>query len=98
MKKKTRKNSENEIDFWQSSADMFSALLLVLMLVILVLGLYLVHIPEYNQKDPHAGDTYAEGSKEQPENTYTPQPTLFFWATIFPWIPHIRDNHTISII
>ena len=81
MKKKKSWYSDDELNVWQPASDMFSALLLILMLVILLLGLYLIHIPEHSQLDPYAGDTYAQGSKEQAEatNTNTPQPTLFFW-------------------
>ncbi len=78
--KKHHKQKDEELNFWQPASDMFSALLLILMLVILLLGLYLVHIPEYNQLDPYAGDTYAEGSDERPESTYSPEPTLFIFV------------------
>ena len=51
MKLKKKKNDE-ELNFWQPAADMFSALMLILMLVILLLGLYLVQIPENREIDP----------------------------------------------
>ena len=79
MRKRYHQKTDEELNFWQPASDMFSALLLILMLIILLLGLYLVQIPEYNQKDPWAGNTYAEGNKEDPESAQTPQPTVFFW-------------------
>lgn len=77
--KKNRKQADEELNFWQPASDMFSALMLVLMLVILLLGLYLVHIPEHNQLDPWAGNTFAEGSDDWTESTATPSLTPFLW-------------------
>ncbi|MBR5109273.1 MAG: hypothetical protein IK099_03675 [Clostridia bacterium] len=60
---------------------MFSALLLILMLVILLLGLYLVHVPDNAQVDPYAGNTYVEENHDDDNGhiTPSPSPTAFFW-------------------
>ena len=77
--KKKKQNNQEDLNFWQPASDMFSALLLILMLVILLLGLYLVHIPEHNQVDPWAGDAFVEGADDWDEATTSPSPTVFFW-------------------
>ncbi len=77
--KKNRKRAEENLNFWQPASDMFSALLLILMLVVLLLGLYLVHIPEHTQIDPWAGDSVDGSSDDGPDNTATPSVTQFFW-------------------
>lgn len=79
MRKHRKRGQDEEINFWQPASDMFSALLLILMLVILLLGLYLVHIPEYTLKDPDAGNTYADTDNGDVEATDTPVPTAFVW-------------------
>ena len=79
MKKNRKRGTDEEINFWQPASDMFSALLLILMLVILLLGLYLVHIPEYTLKDPEAGNTYADSDNGDIDATDTPEPTAFVW-------------------
>lgn len=81
-KKVKRQNSEEEVNFWQPASDMFSALLLILMLVILLLGLYLVHIPDNSLSDPTAGNTFSDSDHDKDEDetqTVSPSPTLFFW-------------------
>ena len=78
-RKKKRLNQDDELNFWQPATDLFSALLLILMLVILLLGLYLVHIPEYSMKDPDAGNTFADSDSGDIDATVTPEPTVFFW-------------------
>lgn len=75
MKKKWKK--DEELNFWQPASDMFSALLLIFMLVILLLGLYLVHIPPYSEPDPTAGDSYLGGDDSEGESE--PVPTVFAW-------------------
>lgn len=75
MKRKLKK--DEELNFWQPASDMFSALLLIFMLVILLLGLYLVHIPPYSEPDPAAGDTYIGGDDSEGESE--PVPTVFAW-------------------
>ena len=45
MKRNRKRGTDEEINFWQPASDMFSALLLILMLVILLLGLYLTSYP-----------------------------------------------------
>ena len=79
MSKKKKRINDEELNFWQPASDMFSALLLTLMLVILLLGLYVVHIPEHSEIDPWSGDSYAEGADETPDNTLSPEPTIFIW-------------------
>ncbi|MBR3106463.1 MAG: hypothetical protein IKH30_04660 [Clostridia bacterium] len=78
-RKKKQGKHDDELNFWQPASDMFSAMLLILMLVILLLGLYIVHIPEYNLKDPDAGNTYADSDNGDGKHTETPEPTAFFW-------------------
>ncbi len=75
--KKKQKRTDEEFNFWQPASDMFSALLLILMLVILLLGLYLVQIPEHNQVDPWAGDAFVKGDWDG--EGFTPHPTEMFW-------------------
>lgn len=53
---KNRKDKTEDFSLWQPASDMFSALLLILMLVILLLGLYLVNIPNSDEVDPYYGD------------------------------------------
>lgn len=81
MSRKKKRGSEEEISFWQPASDMLSGLLLILMLVILLLGLYLVHIPEYDQPDPYigAGDKTA-GDSDDGGASATPTPTYFFMS------------------
>ena len=79
MKKKGKRNDSEDISFWQPASDMFSALLLILMLVILLLGLYLVQIPENSEEDPWVGDTFGVGANKEGAATFTPQPTIFIW-------------------
>ena len=79
--KKRKQNNQEDLNFWQPASDMFSALLLVLMLVILLLGLYLVHVPDQNQPDPWAGDAY-DGASDEDEgggSVVSPSPTAFIW-------------------
>ena len=88
MRRKRLKGNEEEINFWQPASDMFSALLLILMLVILLLGLYLIQIPEYNLKDPDAGNTYADSDVHEGDYTSSPVPT----ATAIFWFPGGGDG------
>lgn len=69
MKQKKYVNGE-EFNFWQPASDMFSALLLILMLVIILMGLYLVHVPEEEMTDTEIGEALF---------TPTPSPTPL-WA------------------
>ena len=67
---KRKKLKDEELNFWQPASDMLSALLLIFMLLILLLGLYLVHIPEHTFEDPYAGDTYIDtDSSDESEET-----------------------------
>ena len=79
MKKKKRGNND-DLNFWQPASDMFSALMLILMLVILLLGLYLVHIPDHDQADPWVGDTFNGGVDNGDTPTSSPTPVVFSWA------------------
>lgn len=58
MKKKKR--TQEEINFWQSNADLMIALVLVLLLIIMLLTLYLLQIPEHTQQYAEAGNSYNE--------------------------------------
>ena len=78
--KKKKQNNQEDLNFWQPASDMFSALLLILMLVILLLGLYLVHVPDQNEVDPWAGDAFVDGADVESDATASPSPTVFFWA------------------
>ncbi len=62
-----KKQPDEELNFWQPAADMFSGLMLVLLLVILLLGLYLVNIPEelYPEHDGIATPANADGEGEK---------------------------------
>ena len=75
MKLRSKHHNEEGFNFWQPASDMFSALLLILMLVILLLGLYLVQIPRYNLPDPAAGNTYA-GEPDSTDATPTTTPFI----------------------
>lgn len=70
MKKirKSGKKGNVEIDFWQSTSDMMTALILMLLLVILLLMLYLMRIPEHDEIDPDIGNTYVEEDEEDDED------------------------------
>ena len=77
--RKPKQNNNEDLNFWQPASDMFSALLQIFMLVILLLGLYIVQIPEHDQIDPWAGDSYVDGADEWDDRTASPSPTAFFW-------------------
>ena len=47
---------EDDFNIWQPASDMFSALLLIMTLIVLLLCLYLVHIPDHSEIDPYYGD------------------------------------------
>lgn len=70
--KKKKFTSAEEFNFWQPASDMFSALLLILMLVIILMGLYLVHVPDEEMLDNELGNAVAT-------DTPTPSPTPV-WA------------------
>lgn len=57
--KMKRKRSQDELNFWQPATDMFSGLVLILLLVILLLALYLVNVTDYNEIDPNPGSSVA---------------------------------------
>ena len=59
--RKPKKRTEEDLNYWQPTSDLMSGLVYILMLVIVLLGLYLMQIPEFDQPDPDLGDTY-EGS------------------------------------
>ena len=74
MKRKNNQHDEG-LNFWQPASDMFSALMMILMLVILLLCLYLVHIPDNTQIDPWYGDE--EGGWDGEGH---PTPTTIVWS------------------
>lgn len=77
MKFNKLKNNE-ELNMWQPTTDLMSALVYILMLVVLLLGLYLMHVPEHTEMDPHPGDGYSEGWENAGEAS--PSPTATFWG------------------
>lgn len=56
--KKTKIKHDEDLNFWQSTSDLMSGLMYMLMLVILLLGLHLMQLPEHQELDPNLGDTY----------------------------------------
>lgn len=74
--KHIKKQQDEELNYWQPASDMFSALLLIFMLIILLLCLYLAHIPDYNQIDPEYGD--ASGGSWS--GGVSPTPTMLVWS------------------
>lgn len=70
MKLLKKFDHNDEFNFWQPASDMFSALLLILMLVIILMGLYLVHVPDEELIDTELGDI---------TSTPSPSPTPL-WA------------------
>ena len=79
MKRKKNQNDEG-LNFWQPASDMFSALMMILMLVILLLCLYLVNIPDNSQIDPWYGDE--EGGSWDEDGR--PTPTMIVWSEGVP--------------
>ena len=83
MKRKHKWNNDEDMNYWQPTSDLFSTLTMILLLVILMLGLYLVQIPEYRLPDPEAGNTYSDDGGEDDgggaDHTATPSPTAFAW-------------------
>lgn len=77
MKPKKMANHD-EINMWQPTSDMLSALLYILMLIVLLLGLYLIQIPEQTEIDPYPGGEYSgdDNGDWYNEGGYpTPSPT-----------------------
>lgn len=68
-------NNHDELNVWQPTTDMMSALVYILMLVVLLLGLYLLQIPETTEVDPYIGDSYDGGGWDGEGYTPTPTPT-----------------------
>ena len=63
-------NPKNEdINFWQSSSDLMTALMLILILVILLLALCLIHNPDedYDDYHPYSESSVAEVESEEEE-------------------------------
>ena len=56
--KKIKKRNDEELNFWQPTSDLMSGLVYILMLIIVLLGLYLVQLPEFDEIDPDLGNTY----------------------------------------
>lgn len=65
--KKPKKRNDEDLNFWQPTSDLMSGLVYILMLVIVLLGLYLMQIPEFDQPDPDIGDTFASPSPSTTE-------------------------------
>ena len=73
MKKANKLNNQDELNMWQPTSDLMSALMYILMLVVLLLGLYLLQIPETDEIDPYPGDHY-EGEGWTEDGGLTPTP------------------------
>lgn len=71
--KANKLNNQEDLNMWQPTSDLMSALMYILMLIVLLLGLYLLQIPEDTEIDPYPGDTYdGEGWHEDGGLTPTP--------------------------
>ena len=57
--KKPKKRNDVELNFWQPTSDMMSGLLYVLMLVIVLMGLALIQIPEFDEANPERDSLFA---------------------------------------
>ena len=70
-------NNHEELNMWQPTSDMLSALLYIVMLIVLLLGLYLIQIPEQTEIDPYPGGSYSgdEGEWYNEGGYPTPSPT-----------------------
>ncbi len=62
MKRWHRRHSHEELNIWQPATDMFSGLVLILLLVILLLSLYLVNALNDNAFEANTGSTTEEGN------------------------------------
>ena len=67
--RKPKKRSEEELNYWQPTSDLMSGLVYILMLVIVLLGLYLMQIPEFDQPDADLGDTFEGSLSPSPVST-----------------------------
>ena len=74
MKPKKQK-THDELNMWQPTSDLMSALMYILMLIVLLLGLYLLQIPEETELDPYPGDHY-DGEGWHDDGGWTPTPTV----------------------
>lgn len=74
MKPNKLKN-QDELNMWQPTSDLMSALLYILMLIVLLLGLYLLQIPETDELDPYPGDHY-DGEGWHNDGGPTPTPSV----------------------
>ena len=82
MKANKLKNQE-DLNMWQPTSDLMSALMYILMLIVLLLGLYLLQIPEETELDPDFGDHY-EGEGWHEDGGLTPTPFVSPTPT-HPW-------------
>lgn len=73
--RKQKRRKEDGINFWQSSSDLMTALILVLILVILLLALYLLYTPKSRDGDLTNGEatteTVASTTKHEETTTAT---------------------------
>ncbi|MBR2766197.1 MAG: hypothetical protein IKE03_09485 [Blautia sp.] len=60
MRKRKQKFHQEEINFWQSSSDLMTGLLLILLLVIILLVLFLLQLPDQEFVDMWAGGGITE--------------------------------------
>ncbi len=62
MKRWHRRSNQEELNVWQPATDMFSGLVLILLLVILLLSLYLVNALNDNAFEANTGSTSVSGN------------------------------------
>lgn len=60
MKWLSKKKENDEVSYWQTIADILSALFLLILLISLLLILYILRIPETTEPDPDPGDYWYE--------------------------------------
>ncbi|MCF0132352.1 MAG: hypothetical protein HUJ72_00650 [Blautia sp.] len=58
-------NKNDPVDYWLSSTDVMTALLLIILLIMMLLMLYIVRIPEEEYTDPYNGDEYEEYDEKE---------------------------------
>ncbi len=67
--------NQEDLNIWQPATDLMTSIMYILMLVVLLLGLYLIQIPETDEIDPYPGDSYDDGGGWYNDGGGTPTPT-----------------------
>ncbi len=75
--KANKLKTDEEINIWQPATDLMSSLLYIVLLVVLLLGLYILQIPETVEIDPdpgsgHEADGWHNEGGVSPTPTFTP--------------------------